>query len=169
MTKIPVKATSKGPTRSGAKTRKPVAKVDGGPPQAGDRRAEMLGRARAAILSADPDIIETVKWRKPTKPEGVPVFEKSGIICTAETYKTYVKLTFMHGAALEDPAGLFNAPFTGATRRAIDFKEGGKLDTKALKALVKAAVALNAARKKKSRLSPLTSPASPRPPSRHHP
>jgi len=87
-----------------------------------------------------------VKWRKPTKPEGVPVFEKNGIICTAETYKTYVKLTFMHGAALEDPAGLFNAPFTGATRRAIDCKEGDKLNTKALKALVRKAATLNSTR-----------------------
>ena len=108
----------------------------------------MLERARAAILSADPGIIETVKWRKPTKPEGVPVFEKSGIICTAETYKAYVKLVFMHGAALEDPAGLFTAPFTGATRRAIDCREGVKLDAKALKALVRNAVVLNEAKKK---------------------
>ena len=108
----------------------------------------MLERARAAILSADPGIIETVKWRKPTKPEGVPVFEKSGIICTAETYKAYVKLVFMHGAALEDPAGLFNAPFTGATRRAIYCREGVKLDAKALKALVRNAVVLNEAKKK---------------------
>ena len=115
---------------------------------AADWRADVLERARAAILSADPGIIETVKWRKPTKPEGVPVFEKSGIICTAETYKAYVKLTFMHGAALEDPAGLFNAPFTGATRRAIDCKEGIKLDAKALKALVRNAVVLNEAKKK---------------------
>lgn len=113
-----------------------------------DWRADMLARARATILSADPGIVETVKWHKPTRPDGVPVFEKNGIICTAETYKTHVKLTFMHGAALEDPEGLFNAPFTGATRRAIDFKEGDKLNAKALKALVKSAVALNGAKKK---------------------
>ncbi len=113
-----------------------------------DWRADMLDRARAAILSADPGIIETVKWRKPTKPEGVPVIEKSGIICTAETYKAYVKLVLMHGAALEDPAGLFNAPFTGATRRASDCREGVKLDAKALKALVRNAIVLNQAKKK---------------------
>ena len=113
-----------------------------------DWHADMLERARAAILSADPGIIETVKWRKPTKPEGVPVFEKSGIIFTAETYKACVKLVLMHGAALEDPAGLFNAPFNGATRRASDCREGVKLDAKALKALVRNAIALNEAKKK---------------------
>ena len=87
-----------------------------------------------------------MKWRKPTRPEGVPVFEKNGIICTAETYKTSVKLTFMHGALLEDPAGFFNAPFTGGTRRAIDLKQGARLNANALKALVKNAIAPNGAK-----------------------
>jgi len=144
MVKPPAKAAKKAKFAMAAPKKISKLPLAGG----GDWRAEMLDRARAAILSADPGIVETVKWRKPTRPEGVPVFEKNGIICTAETYKTYVKLTFMHGAALEDPAGLFNAPFTGATRRAIDFKEGDKVDAKALKALVKEAVALNAATKK---------------------
>jgi len=113
-----------------------------------DWRQERLAKLRDIILSADPKIVETVKWRKPTNPGGVPVWEREGIICTGETYKTYVKLTFMHGAALDDPSGLFNAGFGGGTRRAIDFQEGDKVNEKALKALVKAAVAFNVAKAK---------------------
>lgn len=112
--------------------------------QGGDWRAEMLQQAREIILSADAGIEETVKWRKPTNPAGVPVWEKDGIICTGERYKDKVKLTFAHGAALDDPAGLFNAGLDGGTRRAIDIFEGDKLNAKALKALVKAAAKLNA-------------------------
>ncbi len=110
----------------------------------GGWRGDMLARLRAVILGADPQIIETVKWRKPTNPSGVPVWERDGIICTGETYKDKVKLTFPKGSALPDPAGLFNAG--EGVRRAIDVAEGAKVDEKALKALVRAAVALNAAK-----------------------
>lgn len=111
-----------------------------------DWRAETLAKARAVIMSADPGVTEENKWKKPTNPAGVPVWSRDGIICTGETYKTYVKLTFMYGASLDDPAGLFNAGTGGGTRRAIDFKEGDKINEKALKALVKEAIAFNAAK-----------------------
>jgi hypothetical protein len=88
-------------------------------------------------------VVEEVKWRKPSNPMGVPVWEHDGVICTGETYKAYVKLTFARGAALEDPAGLFNAGLEGNVRRAIDFREGDKINEKAFKALIRAAVALN--------------------------
>jgi hypothetical protein len=118
----------------------------------GDWRGEMLARLRKLIKEADPGIVEEVKWRKPSNPLGVPVWEHDGIVCTGETYKTTVKLTFAKGAALEDPSRLFNSSLEGNTRRAIDFQEGGKIDEKALKALIRAAVALNtAARAKKSK------------------
>ena len=103
----------------------------------GDWRGEMLARLRNLVKQADPDVVETWKWR------GVPVWEHGGIICTGETYKAVVKLTFAKGASLEDPAGLFNSSLDGNTRRAIDFHEGDKVDEAALKALVRAAVALN--------------------------
>jgi hypothetical protein len=109
----------------------------------GDWRAAMLERVRAMILAADPDIVEEVKWRKPSNPAGVPVWSRGGIICTGETYKDKVKLTFAHGAALDDPAGLFNASLDAGTRRAIDIREGETLDESAFKALIRAAVALN--------------------------
>jgi len=109
----------------------------------GDWRAAMLERVRAMILAADPDIVEEVKWRKPSNPAGVPVWSRGGIICTGETYKDKVKLTFAHGAALDDPAGLFNASLDAGTRRAIDIREGETLDESAFKDLVRAAVALN--------------------------
>ena len=110
----------------------------------GDWRGEMLARVRALIKQADPDVAEEVKWRKPSNAMlGVPVWEHDGIICTGETYKSYVKLTFAKGAALEDPAGLFNSSLEGNVRRAIDIREGDKIDEKALKALIRAAVALN--------------------------
>lgn len=112
-----------------------------------DWRAELLARMRALIREADPVIIEERKWRKPSNGMvGVPVWSHDGIICTGETYKQYVKLTFAHGASLPDPKGLFNASLEGRTRRAIDIREGDKLDARAFKALVKAAVAHNAAR-----------------------
>ncbi|MFN3726269.1 MAG: DUF1801 domain-containing protein [Allosphingosinicella sp.] len=109
-----------------------------------DWRGATLAQVRDLIRQADPDVVETVKWRKPTNPSGVPVWEHDGIICTGETYRNYVKLTFAKGAALPDPAGLFNASLTGNTRRAIDIKEGESIDQAAFKALVRAAVAKNA-------------------------
>ncbi len=109
----------------------------------GDWRGEMLIRIRSLIKEADPDVIEGVKWRKPSNPAGVPVWEHDGIICTGETYKSLVKLTFANGASLQDPSHLFNASLEGSTRRAIDIPEGGKIDEKAFKALIRAAVALN--------------------------
>jgi hypothetical protein len=105
---------------------------------------------RALIKQADPDVVEEVKWRKPSNAMlGVPVWEHDGIICTGETYKNYVKLTFAKDAALDDPAGLFNASLEGNVRRAIDIREGDRIDAAALKALVRAAVALNTTKKPK--------------------
>jgi hypothetical protein len=108
-----------------------------------DWRGETLARVRRLIKEADPDVVEEVKWRKPSNPMGVPVWEHNGIICTGETYKAAVKLTFAKGASLKDPSGLFNASLEGNMRRAIDIHEGDKIDEKALKALIRAAVALN--------------------------
>ncbi len=110
----------------------------------GDWRGEMLARVRSLIKKADPEVVEELKWRKPSNSmSGVPVWEHAGIICTGETYKNVVKMTFAKGASLEDPSGLFNSSLEGNTRRAIDFHEGDKIDEKALKALICAAVALN--------------------------
>jgi hypothetical protein len=109
----------------------------------GDWRGETLARVRSLIKAACPDVVETWKWR------GVPVWEHEGIICTGETYKAVVKLTFANGAALDDPAGLFNSSLEGNVRRAIDIHEGDKINEKALKALVRAAVDYNQAKKKK--------------------
>jgi hypothetical protein len=117
--------------------------------KAGDWREEALARMRALILEADPAMIEERKWKKAANPDGVPAFSHHGIVCTGETYKDKVKLTFAKGAALEDPAGLFNAGLESGTRRAIDIHEGEKVDGRAFKALVKAAVALNAPAAKK--------------------
>lgn len=108
-----------------------------------DWRAQALDRVRALIAQADPEITETVKWRKPNNPDGVPVWERGGVLLTGETYKTYVKLTFMRGAALPDPARLFNASLDAGTRRAIDIREGEALNGAAFMALVQAAVAEN--------------------------
>jgi hypothetical protein len=108
-----------------------------------DWRGEMLARVRKLIAEADPEIVEDVKWRKPSNPAGVPVWERAGIVCTGETYKAVVKLTFANGAALDDPANLFNASLDGNVRRAIDIREGDKLDAKAFKALIRAAVKYN--------------------------
>ena len=109
----------------------------------GDWRGETLRRVRALIRAADPEVVEAVKWRKPSHPAGVPVWEHQGMICTGEIYRDKVKLTFAKGAALEDPARLFNSSLDGNTRRAIDLYEGDEIDGEALKALVRAAVALN--------------------------
>ena len=106
-----------------------------------DWRGEMLARVRMLIKQADPEVVEAWKWR------GVPVWEHAGIICTGETYRAAVKMTFAKGAALEDPSGLFNSSLEGNTRRAIDIHEGDKIDEKALKALIRAAVALNTSKR----------------------
>ena len=111
----------------------------------GDWRGEAMSRMRKLIKEADKDVVEEVKWVKPSNPHGVPTWSHDGIICTGEVYKAYIKLTFMQGAALEDPDGLFNAGFGGGTRRAIDIREGETVDAKAFKALVKAGVAHNTA------------------------
>jgi hypothetical protein len=109
-----------------------------------DWRGRTLARVRLLIKQADPDVVEEVKWRKPSNSmRGVPVWSHAGIICTGETYKNVVKMTFAKGASLEDPRGLFNSSLEGSTRRAIDFHEGDKIDEMALKALIRAAVALN--------------------------
>src|SRR3954467_8508037 len=131
-----------------------MAKAKGGTPPkttgTGDWRAEMLARVRALINEADPDVVEEVKWRKPSNGmQGVPVWSHSGIICTGETYKNAVKLTFAKGASLDDPSGLFNSSLEGNTRRAIDFHEGDKINEKAFKALIRAAAALNASAAKR--------------------
>ena len=109
-----------------------------------DWRSEMLASVRALINEADPDVVEEVKWRKPSNGmQGVPVWSHDGIICTGETYKNAVKLTFAKGASLEDPSRLFNSSLEGNTRRAIDFHEGDKINEEAFKALIRAAAALN--------------------------
>ncbi len=108
-----------------------------------DWRGEMLGQLRNLIRQADPEVTEELKWRKPSNPSGVPVWSYCGIICTGEVYKDKVKLTFARGATLEDPSGLFNSSLSGGTRRAIDFREGDKVNEKALKTLVGKAILLN--------------------------
>jgi hypothetical protein len=121
----------------------PSVLIDGRIKELGDWRGEMLARVRMIIKQADPEVIEEWKWR------GVPVWEHAGIICTGETYKSVVKLTFAKGASLDDPSRLFNSSLDGNMRRAIDIPEGGKIDEKALKALIRAAVALNVSKKSK--------------------
>jgi hypothetical protein len=115
----------------------PAELIDGRIKELGDWRGDLLARLRALMKEADPGVVEEWKWR------GVPTWYHDGIICTGETYKKVVKMTFAKGAALEDPAGLFNSSLEGNTRRAIDFQEGGKVDEKALKKLIRDAVALN--------------------------
>jgi hypothetical protein len=118
-------------------TKTPSQLIDARIKELGDWRGETLSRLRALIKDADPDVIEEWKWR------GVPVWSHAGIICTGETYKAVVKMTFAKGAALADPSRLFNSSLEGNTRRAIDFPEGAKINEKALKTLIRAAVALN--------------------------
>jgi hypothetical protein len=161
--KMPAKLAKKGPAdnnrRGGGavKTNKNISKegtesasalIDARLEGLRDWRGTMLGKLRALIKKADREVVEAVKWRKPSNPLGVPVWEHDGILCTGETYKDKVKLTFARGASLEDPAGLFNSSLEGNTRRAIDFFEGDKIDEAAFKALIRAAVALNAAKAK---------------------
>ena len=115
-----------------------------------DWRSQILGRVRKIIKQADPGVVKDVKWKKPSNPAGVPVWEHDGLICTGETYRDKVKLTFAKGAALKDPAGLFNSSLDGNVRRAIDIREGDMINEKALKALIREAVALNTAGSKKN-------------------
>ena len=133
-----------GPGAKSASPEPPSAEVGLQAPT--DWRGEMLARVRALIEQADPEVVEELKWKKPSNPAGVPVWSHDGIVCTGEIYKDKVKLTFARGAALEDPARLFNASLEGNARRAIDIREGGRLDEAAFKALVRAAVALNSSR-----------------------
>ncbi|PDT08995.1 DUF1801 domain-containing protein [Rhizobium sp. M1] len=121
----------------GAEETSPSQMIDARIEELKDWRGETLARVRALVRQAEPDVVEEWKWR------GVPVWERGGIICTGETYKSVVKLTFARGAALEDPSGLFNSSLEGNTRRAIDIHESDKIDEEALKALVRAAAALN--------------------------
>jgi hypothetical protein len=119
------------------KSQSPSQLIDARIRELGDWRGEMLSRIRSLVKEADPEVVEEWKWR------GVPVWSHDGLICTGETYKSVVKMTFAKGASLEDPSGLFNSSLEGNTRRAIDIHEGEKIDEKALKALIRAAVTLN--------------------------
>src|ERR1700704_603965 len=134
--------------KSGSKEEKrgdsPSQLIDARIKDLSDWRGETLARIRILIEQADPKVVEEVKWKKPSNSmSGVPVWSHAGIICTGETYKNVVKLTFAKGASLKDPSGLFNSSLEGNARRAIDFHEGDKIDEKALQALIRAAVALN--------------------------
>ena len=138
--------------KSGSKEGKgedsPSQLIDGRIKELSDWRGETLARVRILIKQADPEVVEEWKWR------GVPVWEHAGIICTGETYKAVVKMTFANGASLHDPSGLFNSSLDGNMRRAIDFFEGGKIDEKALKALIRAAVEYNQNKSKKKAVAP---------------
>jgi len=132
----PAKKTAKATKKTAPKTS----------PSGGDWRHETLARVRALIAEAAPDAVEEAKWKKAGRPAGVPVWSQDGIICTGETYKAAVKLTFAKGASLPDPSHLFNSSLDGGVRRAIDIHEGDEINEKALKALVRAAVTLNASK-----------------------
>jgi hypothetical protein len=138
-----MKKTKSG-SKEGSGGGSPAHLIDARIKELSDWRGEMLARIRMLIRQADPEMVEEVKWRKPSNAMlGVPVWSHAGIICTGETYKNAVKLTFAKGASLKDPSGLFNSSLEGNTRRAIDFHEGDEIDEKALQALIRAAVALN--------------------------
>lgn len=142
------KSTSKEGKGKGS----PSEQRDASAREPSDWRVETLARIRMLIQQADPEVIEEVKWRKPSNAmRGVPVWSHTGLICTGETYKNAVKLTFAKGASLEDPSGLFNSSLEGNTRRAIDFHERDTIDEKALKALIRAAVVLNTSAKSTTR------------------
>jgi hypothetical protein len=133
-------------SKSGSKGGNPPSRlIDARIKELGDWRGEMLARVRALMKQADPDVVEAWKWR------GVPVWEHAGIICTGETYKAVVKLTFAKGASLKDPSGLFNSSLEGNVRRAIDIREGDKINEKALQTLIRAAVAMNTSKKAAAR------------------
>ena len=138
-----MKKTTSG-SKEGTGGDSPSQLIDARIQELGDWRGEMLARVRALIKQADPEVVEEVKWRKPSNSMlGVPVWSHAGIICTGETYKAVVKLTFANGASLADPSGLFNSSLEGNVRRAIDLHEGDRIDEKALTALIRAAVVLN--------------------------
>jgi len=141
-------------TKTSAGTHSPAREIEARIAALKDWRGETLARVRKLIKDADPGVVEDVKWRKPSNGMlGVPVWEHDGLICTGETYKAVVKLTFAKGASLDDPSGLFNASLDGNVRRAIDIAEGQTLDERAFKALIRAAVKLNAAEQTKKRKS----------------
>src|SRR3954467_6009923 len=146
MAKSMTKPKAKAPAKPRKSAARPPAKS--AKPAVGDWRAETLAPLRAFILEAEPQMRGERKWKKPSNPAGVPVWSHNGIVCTGETYKAAVKLTFAKGASLPDPSGLFNASLEGNTRRAIDIREGETIDAAAFKALVKAAMALNVSSKK---------------------
>ena len=142
---------------AGPSAKKATMKKTSSPPELNDWRGEMLACVRELIQSADPEVVEEIKWRKPSNGmKGVPVWSHDGILCTGETYKAAVKLTFAKGASLDDPSGLFNSSLEGNTRRAIDFQESDKINEKALKELVRAAVTLNTSARAAAR--PVRSP-----------
>lgn len=147
-TKAKAKTTSRAskPRQPATRTKAPSGARAG---ETGDWQEETLSRMRALILEADPDMIEEQKWKKPMNPAGVPVWSHDGIVCTGERYTKVVKLTFAQGASLPDPSRLFNSSLEGNTRRAIDIREGEKIDARAFKTLVKVAVARNSAHAKK--------------------
>src|SRR4029450_10122864 len=135
---------SKSGPKQGEGEKSPSRLIDARIEELSDWRGETLARVRILIKQADPEVVEEVKWRKPSNSMlGVPVWSHAGIICTGETYKNFVKMTFAKGASLPDPSGLFNSSLEGNTRRAIDFHEGDRINGKALKGLIRAAVALN--------------------------
>jgi hypothetical protein len=134
----------KSGSEKGKEGESPSNLIDARIAELSDWRGETLARVRSLIKEADPEVIEEWKWR------GVPVWSHAGMFCTGETYKNVVKMTFVKGASLEDPSGLFNSSLEGNTRRAIDFHEGDKIDEKALKALIRAAVALNSSKRPKN-------------------
>lgn len=158
---MPTKSTKTTPSNSRLKAQ--AAPKAAKPAQASDWRAETLEHIRAIIQQVDPDIIEEVKWRKPTNPAGVPVWSHNGIICTGETYKGVVKMTFAKGASLPDPVGLFNSSLEGNTRRAIDIREGDKINERALKALIRAAIDLNSGGKTSAKPAKTKATMSPKP------
>jgi hypothetical protein len=130
--------------KSGSQEVEPASRlIDARIQELGDWRGEMLSSLRALIKQADPNVVEEVKWRKPSNPAGVPVWSHDGIICTGETYKNHVRLTFAKGASLKDPKGVFNSSLEGNAVRAIVIHEGDEIDEKAFKALVRAAISLN--------------------------
>jgi hypothetical protein len=138
-------AAKRATTKPAAPSTSPSAHISARIKELNDWRGEILARVRAIIKAADPDVVEEWKWR------GVPVWEHDGIICTGETYKAVVKMTFAHGASLDDPSKLFNSSLEGNMRRAIDIHEGDKINEKALKALIRAAIALNTTKRAKKK------------------